>query len=773
MDENQNENNGFNINLGGLSTLHSLFQDIHDEGTQLNQQNIDQQTNEPHQTVVQEMSKEEKKQQKKKQYQEKAKLKRKAQKAGFNTTEEYQQHLDSVNQMYEASRQNTDAIQEQHENNLPKSGTIASIQRVHSGLNQLQNIAQLNTKKNFNSAFYRPANLANADSTSRALQKIQQQYVPNQNRGIPIDLPPANLAKPYIPTYQTRNVNQKPTFDFQTALPSGIDQPNRNQQTNNTQDDFFTQVNKANQNKSEKEKKPSEDKHARPWWEKMQDTLDDIRDDLRKVLEALNKMHGANGELKIGAKKNVEEEQKSNSGLLSNLGPLAAVIGGMMAAKFGGISAQITGSIKNVLEEFGKSSSSIFDKVKNDISNGTKSVAQTIDKIEQPGTSLMARGVGEIATISKNANNFFSQKSKTIPNTNIPENIPEPIKPNGFMEGIANFAKNATKGAANVLSTPLKYLHGGAMAFGGWEASVHGTKAYEKFRTGDNIGGTAETLRTAAKVEEFGGPKNMLGAIPFVGPTLSKYTPDVVKSATNTVLREGYRRIKSGVVTGAAVDAVGGGIANPIADVGGVAGFVGGLIAPQLAAKGLNYTADRLDSKQGRSFIHSAQEATSNTYKGLSQGWKEGDKNFGTVGAVVEGASGGIVGAGMDVLKGLSKLLPQHKENSANTHEQVEKVAQQQSSVAEKAQQLALNSNSGRFASTGNVTNNSPITININKADITSEASATKIMKEVAQKTMQAQKQQQKAQEMHSANTGTGFFGTIQNDVNSLISKFI
>lgn len=93
------------------------------------------------------------------------------------------------------------------------------------------------------------------------------------------------------------------------------------------------------------------------WWIKMQDTLDEINDNIKKLLDS-----SISGKEKLPQavyNRRAEKEDKDGS-LLTALGPIALMLGGLFAEKFGPISnaiQQTMKSVSDIIKGFGKSTS--------------------------------------------------------------------------------------------------------------------------------------------------------------------------------------------------------------------------------------------------------------------------------------------------------------------------------------------------------------------------------------------------------------------------------
>jgi hypothetical protein len=98
----------------------------------------------------------------------------------------------------------------------------------------------------------------------------------------------------------------------------------------------------------------SKDGGTKPWWDKMNDTLDDINKDIKTILELLKHMKGSPTGIGAAQKNGSDDGGKSDwlSGLSKMLGTLGTALGALLAAKFGGVAAQLLGALNNGFKGF-------------------------------------------------------------------------------------------------------------------------------------------------------------------------------------------------------------------------------------------------------------------------------------------------------------------------------------------------------------------------------------------------------------------------------------
>ena len=763
----------FGVNFGDFDALESLLQGTNIEGQKLNEQAISKGI------ASSPISAEEKKQKRKDQ----AKARKQAKSAGFDSVKSHQDHMSKITEMYSAGNSNADAISLEHQSTIkninkdiqmPIDGNEENIINGARSVNNdtLEELRVKNRSK-LRSSFgisQSPANLAIPDArgtflqAAATVQKTDKNNARNGNNALANVMP--NIARPF------NNPLVVPGFSGNSESPSAKEAAEKESE----------EIRKRSKEKNKRTSPTEGDGSSKPWWEKMQDSIDNIDENVAKLLEIAQKH--TKGQSEGTVQKNINSAGDSNgqSGILQALAPMAVAIGAILAAKFGGIAAQVLNGVVSSTDKAMSKIESFITGGKNVARNAEQAVARDASKfgtgfeetfdngakiakglgrgVEATATALEGGAKSKATQFGESAANLFNKVRGGVSglfnrmegSTQVTEEALVRA-PNFLQRSIAGGAKNSF-GLVKGLG---KFAAGGAMLVGGAEAGIHGYRAYKDFKTGDQIGGTAETLRTASKVEEFGGPKDMLGAIPFVGKTLSKFTPDPVKNLTNKALNFGYSRVKTALVTGTAVDAAQGGPANPEADVtGGIAGIIAGIAGAQASAKGLNFVADRIDSKKGRTVLGEIHD---------SKAMKDATAGFQSAGMV--GAVAGLgIGGAQDILGKLGSIF-QHSNSNTNSdmHQQVAK-----QSVSEQAQHTMQTANVQRPSTTQNINASTTMTVNIAKADVTSPDAAKKLISEAMKKQMQVQQQQQKAKEKFSTPAQSNIFGNIQNGVNAFIN---
>ena len=430
---------------------------------------------------------------------------------------------------------------------------------------------------------------------------------------------------------------------------------------------------------------------TRPWYQKMNDTLDTISEDLKRIIELLSHEKGKSVIEKNGS--GSTDSKKGGGlldGLLAMLTPLIAGFGALLAIKFGGIVANLANVLKSGVDGILKSIEGVMPELENE----TKGILAEIKKLIP--TALGSQPAKAAETVAENAAHSAStaakpargaankikealDKDKPKPTEHEKPTQPgeKPLKPGEKpARGAANKIKEAldkdkpkptehekptqpgekplkpgekplpgqdlhpkptkpilhqiptgqhpqpkppeppkppevpveipkkpnivqqildhpvTKKAQQVAqetsgkaarfgltkggkftSGALGIVGGAATIVGGVEAGLDIYQGTQEWKSGDQWSGTSRFIDAAGTISQYGGPKDMIGHIPFAGKFLSKAIPNVAKPLTNKILQQVVMRGKAAVVDATAEAAIG---ATTTSEVGGI-GAVPGL----------------------------------------------------------------------------------------------------------------------------------------------------------------------------------------------------
>jgi len=455
---------------------------------------------------------------------------------------------------------------------------------------------------------------------------------------------------------------------------------------------------------------------TRPWWMKMQDTLEDINSDIKRILDIVGHSKGAH---EGAIAKNGSAKDEKGGDLLSALAPLMIALGAMLAEKFGGMAAQLLNASAKAAESAVKA----IESKLSGLGNSTKNLAtSTIDNAKNAGKSIADNIHGVTEAVIEDAGKGASKASE----------IGKSIL--GAAGGLGKkLASVANTKAGGLVAGSLKNAYRGALIVGGIETVDHINKSVKKFKAGDKIGGSVEVLRSAATIMEYGGPKDAIGAIPFVGKGLSKGIPEVIKPLAQNIARSGFKLAKRAAVSfgiGAA-QAGAEGFVNPLADIAGIGIGIAGTLA---GAKGLNYAADRMEEKGGRDFLHKAGGALN------------------IAGSIM--TTGGVAAAmgnkdSANILQAIA-----NKFGAKSSEPKTE-------SVARTAPRAAAAAGVGKPSMNQNINNNHTTNINIGKVDASTPDAAKKNLAEALKAKAIQDAAVKKSQEQYSNNGMNSFFNSM------------
>jgi len=501
---------------------------------------------------------------------------------------------------------------------------------------------------------------------------------------------------------------------------------------------------------------------TRPWWMKMQDTLDDIRDDIRKLLDATG--HKKPGSSEARAK---NDSQTDGGGLASALTPLMLMIGAALVAKFGPMAAQVLSKVSNAVESGIKGIESMISGVATD-SKKVLSEAEALLKAAGKAAGVAAKVEPVVATVAPAA-----ETSKSLF-----ERVSGGIE--GLAAGAAQGARKlAGKGfgmAAGAVHTPLKIAATGASLFGLYEAGTHAVRAGQDVATGDKAGAAGETMETLGTALQFGGPDKLVEHLPVVGKSLAKVLGKPGSMLADRLAKFAGREAAGGAI-GGAIGGIPGAVAGTVLEyTGGYAMQKGGQFVESLGSPGakiespLDLLHEARDKKveAGRKAGRESLGVTAGMAGGAGIGAAIGTMIFPGAGTVAGGLIGGAVG-------GVSAMAAEYQWKKAHPDEvlnQVNQVAAAKSeyvpSVARTAASTAATMPKPNINNNVNTTNTT--NINIARADVTTPDAAKKLIADALKRQAVANASKKTAKEAYSNPGGGNFFNTIGNDITAIAS---
>lgn len=527
---------------------------------------------------------------------------------------------------------------------------------------------------------------------------------------------------------------------------------------------------------------------TRPWWMKMQDTLDDIRDDIKRILDAIGHQKPGSSDARA---KNDSQNSDSGGSLAAALTPLMMMIGAALVAKFGPLAAQVLGKVSGAVESGIKSVESFVSGVANDgkkVLDGVQNLEQkamnagkgvvnnvehTVESGAEAGKGLLDRIVGGAKNVGEGAKNLAEK------GTNAAGELAD--KAGGLLRNVAS------KGIGlmgKVVASPFKAAAAGASFFGLAEAVGHGGHAVANAMTGNYAGAAGESMQALGTAVMFGGPDKLVEHVPFVGKGLAKVLGKPGSAMVDKLAKFAGREAVGSGIGGVVGTAIGG----PLGTVVGAA-----------AGAGIEYSAGYAIDKAGQfvssfgsrgakkesplDLLHEAKD------KNVEQGRKSGRETAGVLAGIGAGAAigaaagsvvpvlgtavGGLIGGAVG---GVSSIMAEnawkkaHPDTVLNQVNQTAaaKPAQQTQSVAKAASATAATMPKPNVNS--NVTTNNTTNINIARADVTSADNAKKLIGDALKKQAVADASRKKAQEAYS-NPGMGnFFNGIGNAITSTLA---